>query len=59
MGGQEVGRISERVSVLCVFLGSGGVRLGVGQTGVEKTGGGSCFDVSIDVLVLGEAGLIR
>lgn len=32
---------------------------GAGQTGVEMTGGGSCFDVSIDVLVLGEAGLVR
>lgn len=36
-----------------------GVKLGQVRPRVEKTFWGSCFDVSIDVLVLGEAGLVR
>lgn len=34
-------------------------KTGVGQTGAESLGEGSCFDISVDVLVLGEAGLVR
>lgn len=41
--------------MLRVFRG----KTGAGQAGVEKTFWGSCFDVSVDVLVLGEAGLVR
>lgn len=34
-------------------------KTGAGQAGVERVGGGSCFNVSIDVRILGEAGLVR
>lgn len=50
MVGQEVGRIS----------GTTWGTTGAGQEGGGEGGWwGSCFDVSVDVLVLGEAGLVR
>lgn len=42
-----------------MFFGTLRGKTRAGQTGVDRAGGGSCFDVSINVLVLGEAGLIR
>lgn len=50
-----------RRGCLCyVCFGTSSRQTGAGQ--VERVGGlvgGSCLDVSIDVLVLGEAGLVR
>lgn len=57
MGWQEVGDDSkEGASAICFGTLRGKAR--AGQAGVGAVIGSSCFDVSIDLLVLGEAGLV-
>lgn len=58
-GAMGVGGFGEGVCAACVCFGMSRGKTGAGHAGVERLGGGSCFDVSADVLVLGEAGLVR